>query len=162
MNHKVTHRPRRSRGTREPAKRSTTLRHPVKSEPTAEATHAKIMVDGLGMNVATAVAYSRNLGTLDIRQCMDALVAATRGVQHGNIEVLEAMLAAQTVTLNAMFTQLAHEASNMTVVDHIDRFTRLALKAQSQCRATVETLSTIRNPATVFARQANIARGPQQ
>jgi hypothetical protein len=39
---------------------------------------------------------------------------------------------------------------------------RLALKAQSQCRATLETLSAIKNPPVVFARQANITNGPQQ
>ena len=39
---------------------------------------------------------------------------------------------------------------------------RLALKAQGQCRATLETLATIKNPPVVFARQANIAQGPQQ
>ena len=39
---------------------------------------------------------------------------------------------------------------------------RLALKAQSQCRATLETLATIKNPPVVIARQANIAQGPQQ
>jgi hypothetical protein len=66
------------------------------------------------------------------------------------------------VTLNAMFTQLAYETSRMTIVDQIDRFTRLALKAQGQCRATVETLALIKNPPAVFARQANIAHGPQQ
>ena len=41
-------------------------------------------------------------------------------------------------------------------------YLRLALKAQGQCRATLETLATIKNPPTVFARQANIANGPQQ
>lgn len=61
-----------------------------------------------------------------------------------------------------MFTQLAYQSSKMTKVDQIDRFTRLALKAQGQCRATVETLAVIKNPPTVFARQANIAHGPQQ
>jgi hypothetical protein len=61
-----------------------------------------------------------------------------------------------------MFTQLAFHASKMTIVDQIDRFTRLALKAQGQCRATLETLAAIKNPPTVFARQANIAQGPQQ
>jgi hypothetical protein len=40
--------------------------------------------------------------------------------------------------------------------------TRLALKAQGQCRATLETLAVIKNPTMVFARQANIAHGPQQ
>ncbi len=47
-------------------------------------------------------------------------------------------------------------------MDHLDRYLRLALKAQSQCRATLETLATIKNPPAVFARQANIAHGPQQ
>jgi hypothetical protein len=74
---------------------------------------------------------------------------------------LEALLAAQALTLNAMFTNLALQSREMTAVDQIDRFTRLALKAQGQCRATVETLATIKNPPTVFARQANIAHGPK-
>jgi hypothetical protein len=39
---------------------------------------------------------------------------------------------------------------------------RMVLKAQSQCRATLKTLATIKNPPVVFARQANIAQGPQQ
>jgi len=40
---------------------------------------------------------------------------------------------------------------------------RLALRAQSQCRATLETLAVIKNPTTVaYVRQANIANGPQQ
>ena len=39
---------------------------------------------------------------------------------------------------------------------------RLALKAQGQCRATVETLAAMKNPPVVFAKQANISSGPQQ
>ena len=39
---------------------------------------------------------------------------------------------------------------------------RMALRAQNQCRATLETLSTIKNPPVVFAKQANFANGPQQ
>lgn len=39
----------------------------------------------------------------------------------------------------------------------------MALKAQAQCRATLETLAEIKNPQpTAFLRQANIAYGPQQ
>jgi hypothetical protein len=38
-----------------------------------------------------------------------------------------------------------------------------ALRAQAQCRATLETLAGIKNPQPVaFVRQANIAHGPQQ
>ena len=40
---------------------------------------------------------------------------------------------------------------------------RLAFKAQSQCRSTWEAIAEIKNPRQVsFARQANIAHGPQQ
>lgn len=39
----------------------------------------------------------------------------------------------------------------------------LGLKAQSQCRATLESLAEIKNPkAVAFVQQANIAHGPQQ
>jgi hypothetical protein len=43
-----------------------------------------------------------------------------------------------------------------------DRYLRLALKAQSQSRATVETLATVKNPPVVYAKQANFAAGAQQ
>jgi hypothetical protein len=36
------------------------------------------------------------------------------------------------------------------------------MKAQSQCRATLETLAAIKAGPVVIARQANIAHGPQQ
>jgi hypothetical protein len=39
---------------------------------------------------------------------------------------------------------------------------RLTLKAVGQCRATLETLAAIKNPLVVFAKQANMAHGPQQ
>ena len=48
-------------------------------------------------------------------------------------------------------------------MDAGERYLRLALKAQSQCRTTVESLAEIKNPRPVaFVRQANISNGPQQ
>ena len=38
---------------------------------------------------------------------------------------------------------------------------RLALKAQAQCRATIETLAVLKNPPVVYARHADVA-GQQQ
>jgi hypothetical protein len=45
-----------------------------------------------------------------------------------------------------------------------ETYMRLALRAQSQCRATLETLAVVKNPPSVaFVEQANIANGgPQQ
>jgi hypothetical protein len=43
-----------------------------------------------------------------------------------------------------------------------ETYLRLALKAQSQCRATLETLAAIKNAPVIYARQANVTTGPQQ
>ena len=48
-------------------------------------------------------------------------------------------------------------------MSQLEPFLRLGLKAQSQCRATLEALALVKNPPNVaFVRQANIAHGPQQ
>jgi hypothetical protein len=39
---------------------------------------------------------------------------------------------------------------------------RLALKAQAQCRSTIEALVALKNPPVVYAKQANISAGHQQ
>ncbi len=39
---------------------------------------------------------------------------------------------------------------------------RMALKAQNQCRMTLETLAALKNPRVIVAQQTNIANGPQQ
>lgn len=44
----------------------------------------------------------------------------------------------------------------------MESYLRMAMKAQNQCRMTLETLTTVKNPSVVYARQANIAHGPQQ
>ena len=74
------------------------------------------------------------------------------------------MLTSQAAALNAIFGELARRAAmNMgEYLDATDRYLRLALKAQTQCRATLETLATIKAGPAIIARQANIAHGPQQ
>jgi hypothetical protein len=130
---------------------------------TAEEASAAILVEGVGMNVVAASKYSQEIGSLDLTECMIALTKAGERVEAGNLGELEKMLAAQATTLNAMFTKLASLAAQMTLINQMDIYTRLAFKAQTQCRATVETLALIKGgPRTVFARQANIAAGPQQ
>lgn len=81
----------------------------------------------------------------------------------GDLKRPEAMLTTQTHTLDAMFNNLARRATNAEHLGKSDRFLRLALRAQSQCRATLETLAAIKNLSPMaFVRQANIAHGPQQ
>ncbi len=73
------------------------------------------------------------------------------------------MLTARAHTLDTIFNNLARRAINAEYMDHLDRYLKLALRAQSQCRATWETLATIKNPPMVgYVKQANIASGHQQ
>lgn len=77
---------------------------------------------------------------------------------------LEAMLAIQSRTLDVIFNELSRLARmNITQPEVFERFLRLAFKAQSQSRATVESLAEIKNPRSVaFIKQANVAQGHQQ
>ena len=83
-------------------------------------------------------------------------------VNRGDMKRPEAILVGQSYILNEIFNSLARRAFNQNNIKHHETYLRLALKAQTQCRATLETLSNIKNPPIVYTRQANIANGPQQ
>ena len=72
------------------------------------------------------------------------------------------MLYGQAKALETIFMKLARRATTMQELKHWEAYLRMALKAQNQCRMTLETLATIKNPPAMFARQANIAQSPQQ
>ena len=53
--------------------------------------------------------------------------------------------------------------TNNEMVKQFQAYLGMALKAQAQCRATLEALAEIKNPRPVmFAKQANVTSGPQQ
>jgi len=121
------------------------------------------MVEGVAMNAVVGLSFSSKLGDLDLTECFAQILNRSREVANRETKNQEAILASQVISLNAMFTDLAIIArQNMSNTVIFERLMRLALKAQSNCRATAETLAAVQNPRTVFARQANIANGPQQ
>ena len=104
-------------------------------------------------------------GHLDIGELVSALTEQTQASIDGDLGRAEAMLTAQAHTLDAIFNILARRAAlNMgEYLEAADRYIKLALKAQSQCRSTWETLGAIKNPPMVgYAKQANISQGHQQ
>ena len=121
-----------------------------------------LVVQGTAANASTSIAYTHDFGELSITDLVAALKDSGQAVSRGDLSGLESMLTAQAVALNATFTSLARRAQEADYMDKLERYLRLALKAQSQCRATVETLAEMKNPPVVFARQANITNGPQQ
>ena len=102
-------------------------------------------------------------GYLTLESLTHELAAQCAEVSKGNLARPEAMLMAQAHTLDALFGDLTRLAyNNLNSFDVADRLYRLAFKAQSQARATVETLAAMKNPPMVFAKQANLTSGPQQ
>jgi hypothetical protein len=104
-------------------------------------------------------------GEVHMMTLLERIEAQTAAVQAGELGDVEAMLFGQALTLQAIFTTFARKgAQNLaTNTAGMDLCLRLAFKAQSQCRSTLETLAEIKNPRTAtFIKQANVAGGHQQ
>lgn len=102
---------------------------------------------------------------LDVNALNDELQKQSKAVSKGDLSRLEDMLTVQAHTLDALFNDMVRRAAlnRGEYPEAFDRYMRLALKAQSQCARTVETLAEMKNPKPVaFVQQANIAAGPQQ
>ena len=101
----------------------------------------------------------------EVNALVRELSAQVAAVNDGDLKRAEGMLVSQTQTLDELFNSLARRAHANMVEGYLsatETYLRLALKAQSQCRATLETLVQVKNPPVIYARQANIANGPQQ
>ena len=106
---------------------------------------------------------SRDFGAVGLTGLVDELSAQCSAVSRGEMGRPEALLTTQAQTLDALFNHLTRLAyRNWDNLNVAERLLRLAFKAQTQSRATVETVGNIKNPPTFIAQQANIAHGPQQ
>ena len=126
---------------------------------------AQVAADGIVVNARSLVVFGHGtFGELSLTDCANVLKNTAQGLNDGDLSAAVTMLSSQAVALNAMFGELARRSAlNMgEYLDASERYMRLALKAQGQCRATLETLAAIKNPPVVFARQANINNGGQQ
>jgi hypothetical protein len=126
---------------------------------------ADIAIDPAAHAASSVVLFTKGtFGKTAVTDAYEAVADSAAKVRNGDMAGPEAMLAAQAISLNAIFTEMARRSAlNMgEYIKASESYMRLALKAQAQCRATIETLATIKNPPVVFARQANIAHGPQQ
>lgn len=81
----------------------------------------------------------------------------------GEMELAGHLLAAQAVTLDAIFTELARRSGlNMgEYPDASERYMRLALKAQANSRATLEALAKLHQPREQTVRHVHVNEGGQ-
>jgi len=99
---------------------------------------------------------------MDVPMLIETLREQANAAQMGDLKQAEAMLMNQATALQSLFAALTERALGAEYMTNFETYLRMALRSQSQCRATLETLSAIKNPPVVYAKQANIAQGHQQ
>ena len=148
-----------------PAVRSTSPA-PAKSQSEGEKAETQKRTEvALSPSLGAAFAVlnlTRIQGDLGVVEATNFLKLDGLKAAGGDLAKLQQMLAIQSSTLGIIFNDFLVKASMQTNFDIKEKYIRLALKAQSQCRATVESLAVIQQGPAIFARQANIANGPQQ
>lgn len=99
-------------------------------------------------------------GELHLGESISVMREMVDKVKGGDLSDVEATLTAQAVTLDTVFNELARRAA-LNMGEHLhatETYLRLALKAQAQCRSTLETLAEVKYPkAATFVRQQNVA-----
>lgn len=136
-------------------------------ETVAQAMARKLLQPGLKNAVAAASFTEGMLGPEilppGITDHAHYVQAVARGAAEGDLTFASRILAAQAVALDSMFAELARRsARNMgEYVNASERYGRLALKAQSNCRATLEALARLHQPREQTVRHVHVNEGGQ-
>jgi hypothetical protein len=136
----------------------------AQDESESETFNRNAIVPGVGAAI-TIKAFTKKFGDgVTYKGLIPAIEDQVKNAQTGDLNRTEAMLIAQAHSLDAIFNELAQRAAaNMgEYLSATDLYLRLALKAQSQCRATLETLAEIKFPkSATFVRQQNVGINQQ-
>ncbi len=81
----------------------------------------------------------------------------------GDLTMASEMLTAQALSLDSMFTEYARRAT-MNMGDYplaMERFAKLAMRAQANCRASLEALAKLHQPREQTVRHVHVNEGGQ-
>ena len=137
---------------------------PAKAKETTKPTHAKRLIspDFAAFQVIQSLYLKpEHKDVVGIVDLTNALLEQAAEVNRNNLSHVEAMLINQATALQALFARLSERSMRSNEIPNFEANMRMALRAQSQCRATLETLAAVKNPPVIFARQANIAQTQQ-
>ena len=136
-------------------------------ETAGEATARKLLQPHVRHSLSASSFAGKVLGSeVEAPELMDYMPhvhATTTGAAAGDLAFAHEMLAAQILTLDTMFTEFARRAAmNMgEYLDAAERYARLGMKAQSNCRATVETLAKLHQPREQTVKHVHVNEGGQ-
>jgi len=117
------------------------------SERPREQVIADLILSGLMNSTEIILTYNPS-EQLDGTEALYSLSRKAKNIGKGKTWEMEQVLVSQAVALDAIFTRLSLRAHGNfgEYIKAGETYLRLALKAQSQCRATLETLAEIKNP----------------
>lgn len=120
--------------------------------PVYQAIETVKMISNNGMNGITGA------GLTELVDQLESLVA---DASAGDTEQIDAILISQAQTLDALFNHLTRRSvMNMDqYFEAANTYMKLALRAQANCRVTLECFANLKKP---LVKQTNIAHGPQQ
>ena len=150
-----------------------TVPNAPKDERASKALRAKVigqmLTDTALNNALVASQFSEKKlaldGSVDFTGVADAITVEIEKIQSNDLSGVEAMLIAQAIGLQNLYTQMVTRAAKSGTAEALNTLGALGLRAQSQSRATLQTLIDLKQPrvTTVFAKSANVANGgPQQ
>jgi hypothetical protein len=112
--------------------------------------------------VSATVIDAYQPGQHDVNALADEVGRQIEAVNRGDLSRAEGLLVAQAHALDRVFATLIIRATQQKLLPQWEVHMRMALRAQNQCRATLETLVALKFPSAVFTHQANINHGGQQ
>lgn len=122
---------------------------------------ARVAVDA-AINAGLVMHAYSTFGELDVSEAVNEIHEKEISVAKGNMHGMERMLVCQAQALQSIFTRQARLAAAQDHLPKIEALLKLGLRAQNQCRMTLETLATMKNPHPVaFVRQANMGENVQ-
>jgi hypothetical protein len=126
--------------------------------------YAKVSLSASHMGAILADGFTSTLmPKAEIPDVASALSDKIKIIQDGDMKPIEAMLISQAHALQTMFVTLGRMAASKTQLAQYTAFMNMALKAQSQSRATIQALTELKYPKqATFVKQANISNGHQQ
>lgn len=125
---------------------------------------ADVALDPLVSGAALANSFSKNLfGSTEITAMVESLQDRAQAIRSNKLGSLEDMLTGQAAALNALFVEMARR-SGVNLGEYMaaaEIYMKLALKAQSQCRATLEALGRLHQPREQTVRHVHVNEGGQ-
>ena len=125
-------------------------------------TLARITLDPQTRNAMLAMSFgSQVFGDQfkpDIAESSAVLTEEIQRAVNGDLTIASRIYTSQAISLDALFTEMARRSGNNMgqFPDAADRYMRLALKAQSACRATLEALARLHQPREQTVRHVHV------